>query len=209
MALIPMAHPQSILANRKRSNQWPEGSALIGASRAGGATQIPQSLRGSARSFLWPAARAIRGWRFRGNRQPDWLRPRRRDQSDRASAGRFDHHRLAARAQRRRLQDPGCRDRRRQHGVGPALRDRGVHSARRRTAQNAALADPSGNRGMSPAISLRVAALQVLQHGRSAADDVIRDLAELGCRDVDAPGRAKKASVIERSSDGDDLQKPA
>ena len=51
--------------------------------------------------------------------------------------------------------------------------------------------------------------LRVLQHGRAAEYDVIGDLAELGRRKVDAPGRAKKASVIERSSDRDHLQKPA
>jgi hypothetical protein len=55
----------------------------------------------------------------------------------------------------------------------------------------------------------RRAALRILQHGRAAEYDVIGDLAELGCRKVDAPGRAKKASVIERSSDRDHLQKPA
>ena len=53
------------------------------------------------------------------------------------------------------------------------------------------------------------AALRVLQDGRPAEYDMIGDLAELGRRKVDAPGRAEKASVIERASDRDHLQKPA
>ena len=39
--------------------------------------------------------------------------------------------------------------------------------------------------------------------------DHASDLAELGRRKVDAPGRAEKASVIERAPDRDHLQKPA
>ena len=55
----------------------------------------------------------------------------------------------------------------------------------------------------------RRAALRVLQHGPAAEYNVIGDLTELGCRKVDAPGRAEEASVIERTSDRDHLQKPA
>jgi hypothetical protein len=52
-------------------------------------------------------------------------------------------------------------------------------------------------------------ALRVLQHGRPAQYDMIGDLAELGGRKVDAPGRAEEASVIERALDRYQLQKPA
>src|SRR5580693_2532467 len=52
-------------------------------------------------------------------------------------------------------------------------------------------------------------ALRVLQHGRPAQYDMIGDLAELGGRKVDAPGRAEEASVIERALDWYHLQKPA
>src|ERR1700719_2518877 len=52
-------------------------------------------------------------------------------------------------------------------------------------------------------------ALRVLQHGRPAQYDMIGDLAELGGRKVDAPGRAEEASVIERAHDWYHLQKPA
>jgi len=55
----------------------------------------------------------------------------------------------------------------------------------------------------------RRATLRVLQHSRPVQYDVIGDLAELGRRKVDVPGRAKKASVIECASDRDHLQKPA
>jgi len=53
------------------------------------------------------------------------------------------------------------------------------------------------------------AALRVLQDGRAAQYDMIGDLAELGRREVDAPGRTEEASVIERASDRDHFQKPA
>src|ERR1700720_1888511 len=69
-----------------------------------------------------------------------------------------------------------------------------------------ACADPCGNSRISPAIRV---SLRVLQHGRAAEYDVIGDLAELGRRKVDAPGRAEKASVIERSIDGVHSEKPA
>src|SRR5689334_24761245 len=52
-------------------------------------------------------------------------------------------------------------------------------------------------------------ALRILQHGRPAQYDMIGDLAELGGRKVDAPGRAEEASVIERALDWHHLQEPA
>jgi hypothetical protein len=105
--------------------------------------------RAPSPSFLRSTARAVRRRGFCRNRQLDRSLWRQRDKPNHPAAGCLDRRGLAARGHRRPLQDRGCRDRRRQHGVGdaPTSRRRSRERAGRSSGCSRRCADKPGNQG--------------------------------------------------------------